>query len=576
MVQRPSSFTLLPYHTLRDIILYNSVYTMEPEESDEHFLHFHVVSPPIVASQVCRSWRYALLSDSMMWTCISMPDMKPSCIMELLRRSGPSLLNVFIKLQNDHRLGCHGTLSTLSAVFLEIHRFKVLHLQVNPGIFCGPQLEPGVLGGMIQRALSYLKRPAPKLQTFFAWYSDALEGLDETKFLKTLFSKNAPNLKHIHHRLSHDIVDCSLFYNLTELHLALFGLHPIDSGRFLNLLRASPRLKLLRVHNSWDWHRGLPIVKVSSRHRVKLPHLQILVLEVNYAVALLLLVFKHVTFPSNVKWQITARYKSVSRMLRYVPRVPFTSLHIELTDVLALTFRERSSPDYINHFKHNKLVYRYEDFIDLMDFWDPLKEFIESLNITHLSYEVDPPYYISPEDLFEFDATRTIIAPLSGNLESLTITFKKKDDDEDDTSSDGKDDSSLSYLTEFIPNLGASLALEYSMNTTTADNINSNATQDPDLGLVPTSWGGCRFINPKLVASTGTSVFPYPRLQELHVELPGALKEIDAVMLCACVSTRRREGYPLRIFVRCAEIKESAKSILERDDVRASVDLVTV
>ena len=574
------SFTRLSYDVLREIILYDSVYTMEPDERDEPPLHFHVVSPPIVASHVCRSWRHALLSDSTMWTCLSIPNMKPSGVMELLRRSGSSLLSVFIKLKNDRRLDCVDTLSMLSAVFRELHRFKVLHMQINPESYGDTQLKPGVLKRLVRQALSYLLRqPAPKLQTFFVWYTYVLDGPHKTNFLKTLFSGNAPNLKHIHHQISGDLgeIGCPLFHDLSELHLSL--IRPVNTDHFLEFLELSPRLNFLRVHINYHHDDVLSYVETSKR-RVNLPNLQTLVLEVNHAVEVMDLIFANVTFPSSVKWQVTTQYmesfEDASHVFQYLPRpqVPFTSLYVQLTNILAFTFEEKPLSNHTDYFNRHKLGYAYSDFIELMDLWHPLMKLIESYVITHLSFEVDPPYYISPEKLFEFDVYPIIIAPLSSNLESLTVTYKKKIYGED-SFSDGKYNPCLSYLSEFMPNLGASLASEYSMNTSTTDSM--KPTSDPDLDLVPTSSRFRPPINRELVASTGTSAFPYPRLQELHVELPGALKEIDAVMLCACVSTRRREGYPLRIFVRCAQITESAKSILGHDDdIRVSVNPVTM
>lgn len=224
-------------------MLYTYVFALEL--SEEAKFDVEVLAPPIIASHVCRSWRRALLSDATMWTCIVFPDMNPEWIVELLRRSDSSLLNVFLSAEKRDEWNYDESESVLTAIFQHIHRFKFLRVQVNvweQGPLPPPSDSELVLA---QLAVSYLQRPAPKLQTLSFWYNyldwyDYLDNVPDSTpdyaVIKKLFSGDAPRLKRMHHRLSRNLMelDCPLFHNLSEMRLTL--LFNLNFSRFLDLL----------------------------------------------------------------------------------------------------------------------------------------------------------------------------------------------------------------------------------------------------------------------------------------------------------------------------------------------------
>lgn len=128
-----NSAVRFPYDVLREIVLHAHIYTFKPGRDDPNIL-LQLPSPPIVASHVCRSWRYSLLSDTSMWTCLLIPQMKPDGILELLRRSGSAPLNVFLKLEHSRELEHENVSHMLFSLFQQIHRFRLLYVYVYPCI----------------------------------------------------------------------------------------------------------------------------------------------------------------------------------------------------------------------------------------------------------------------------------------------------------------------------------------------------------------------------------------------------------------------------------------------------------
>lgn len=180
---------------------------MNPNQT---FMQYH--PPQSHPTFVARSWRRTLLSDSTIWTCLVIPEMKHDRIMELLRRSGSSLLNVYVKLKfrGYHELKAYDDISNvLSTIFQEIHRFKVLHLRIDKDF---RDTSYHLLQTSVRQVLSFIQRPAPQLRTFCFLHSNL--PIDEI-FLNTLFSGDAPNLKNIH--LAFLELNCPLFHDLPEL-----------------------------------------------------------------------------------------------------------------------------------------------------------------------------------------------------------------------------------------------------------------------------------------------------------------------------------------------------------------------
>ena len=578
MNQNSSPFSSLPYDIFRKIIFNAYAYTPEPEEYDEPLLLLDVVSPPILASHVCRSWRRALLSDPIMWTCVLIPKIKPNGIRELLRRSASALLDVFLKLKDhpNYDMDYVEMAKVLSSLFQKVHRFRILHMQVDP-LLSEDQLEPDFVQALLIRR--YLSQPAPNLQMFFFWCPDLHEII-----LDTLFSGNAPNLKHICHRFSASLkeISCPLFHDLSELHFSFPEESTMEFGLFLDFLKLSPRLVLLHVYIDSDRYDMSEIFKSEliefypdepDSPRVNLPNLQMLVLEVNLTVDFVDLILENVTFPSSVKWQITSQYllESVDspQTLQLMSRAHFTCVRIWIAHGQAgrLSFEENTDPKntirFNNWFNNNKLMYLSRDMSDLMDIWGASTKSFGLSDLTSLVIYVELEYSAQMEQ-YECQVFPAIIASMS-SLESLTIRYKH-------TPFFQHDQPSLSPLSELIPE--DFTALEPSPEPECTRNL----TQDLKCLALVDSEEELSSTNPNVITSA-PSVCPCPHLRELYVELDGPLTETDVAKLCTCARRRREKGYPLRIFVRCVKVRgvESMRRLLQEDgDISVSVVPIAV
>lgn len=239
------------------------------------------------------------------------PQMECDWIKELLRRSNSSLLSVFLELNEaeEPEHNNNKTPETLFFLLQQTHRFKLLRLEIS--LLDGPSL--GCLEPLVQLVSSHLEKPALALRTFSFWCNgfndpDSELNLDRGHPV-TLFPRDAPNLKRLHHRLSIDLREsvCPAFHNLSELHLTL--LFDINFDRFLDLLEASPHLKVLLIKVDWDSLDVTTILESFNRNRtVCLPCLNKLALNVNHTVELIPLVFNHVIIPSDIGWDIVSPY----------------------------------------------------------------------------------------------------------------------------------------------------------------------------------------------------------------------------------------------------------------------------
>lgn len=560
-----SALSHFPCEILKEIMYYAYVYIPKSEGYNKPQIDLEAISLPVLASHVCRSWRRTLLSDSTIWTCLSIPDMKRDMIMELIQRSGSSLLSVYVKLKlsGNRELKVYGDIShVLSTIFQQIHRFKVLHLQIDTNLRY-PSCD--LLEELVLQVLSFIQRPAPQLRTFCFLNSDLPIG---RIFLNTLFSRDAPNLKNIHHMPSHDFLElnCPLFHNLSELYLSLPECFTPKFRHFLNLLEVSPRLRLLFVDLGW---KEVPFE--TSCCMVDLPCLQRLVLIAHITIKIVELILECVKLPSTTKWDIGAHFLSEPEesptLDCLVYQAHFTSLDITLTyhGPIYLLLKEQNGfgPFYTNQFNDSCLEYSYDGPSVLLEFWDSLQPIIVSSAITHIkfAYQVCMP----PSDR----ACTVLSAILRSvdNLECLTIEHKP----EPLLAIDGRTSISA-CLSVLVPNPERVAAFEYAGITPST----KEPTQDPVLDFIPVDSEDDDSGGLMTSTSEGTSdfswshrrsiiayAFPCPRLCKLIVEMDSLLDMVNAVMFCVLYSRYREEGYPLQIFVSCPGTEKGVESILQ-------------
>lgn len=569
--------TRLPFEILREIVLFAYVYIPEPyEPKDEHELDLQVVSPPITASHVCRSWRYHLLSDSTLWTCILIPQIKPNGIMELLRRSerSPSL-NIFILLRDNRALNSDDTPNIFHPLFENIRRFETLHVVVNAtdDDYLSRPNSPDYLQSYTTQILSLIQQPAPKLKTFRFWYENPRHPLQET-YLDTLFSGEALNLERLQHRFSDDFreLSCPLFHNLSELYITIVQTvlqTVVDFGRFLDLIELSPNLELLWFYGDWASQVDISSEFPPSRE-VQLPFLKRLMLDVSHVIEFRDLLLSHVVVPGDIKWWISTRQSIYlyyqdehfsQAFLDLLPTTRFTSLQIQFRvrdeSLVSVAFEEEHrGPVYLNQFEHKKLVYLYDNIYDLMELWDPLMLHLEpSCHVTHL--------YLEFEASLEYWKIFPKIFGSMWNLEYLTIKqnptlYPPPSPHTDDV------DPYLGCLSALIPSPEKLAAWEYKgYNTNTKNVTDEISILDSDLDSIDSDSDDSDSTNQSdyVPSLTLTIAFPCLFLKELAIELK-FLTKAHASVLLVCYKRRREEGYPLRIIVRCEEMEEGVEHIL--------------
>lgn len=198
--------------------------------------------PPFVASQVCRTWRHALLSDPTMWTCIRIPQMKPDGVKEMLHRSARAPLHVFVDTGCYYRvISCMVFAhlpGTLRLIFEHIGRFRTLHIELF-------KTHISSVAGLVGQVLPYLSRPAPLLRSFYLRVQGG-ELFEDEAFVQTLFSGHPPNLQHVYRRISagfDEVLRSPLFRNLSSLHFDLEAEKKLHFDSVLDILELSPVLK---------------------------------------------------------------------------------------------------------------------------------------------------------------------------------------------------------------------------------------------------------------------------------------------------------------------------------------------
>lgn len=549
----------VPYDILREIILLSNMYIPKPEEIDEPELDLHLVSPPIAASHVCRSWRYDLVSDPFMWTCLLIPQIKPSGIIEILRRSGSAPLNVFLIIKHPYRQDHYDRAGVLKALFRQIHRFKILHLQVNIWGYYRPRTSSvNHLEILIQTVLPYLRQPAPNLETLRFWYKNTSR-LDQT-FLTTLFSGEAPNLKQIHYRPSFDFREssCSLFHNLSELYLTVPA-HTIELSHLLDFIGLSPHLKLLRVYR--DGGSAIAYQFPSSFRKVNLPFLERIILEVDCTSELVDLILECVTFSRHTNWHITVqhqRYNDSPHLPELVSRAHFATFRILFNQYrgVDLTLKEEEhGPQYLNQFSRNKLVFMFDGadhFAMLLDTASPYIETLSSITYFDLVFES------TVESTVFLKILRTM-----QNLKSLTVRQKTVGPYYD------AEEPCVSCLSALIPLLS-------NINTGITEKAEPNPSQEPYLSsLSILSLEDNAPFTDSIPSAPTSAALLCPLLHELTVELSDSLNKVHASMLRVCSDGRRKEAYPLRILVRCPDIEEGVESMIqtgENDTIHVLID----
>lgn len=317
----------------------------------------------------------------------------------------------------------------------------------------------------------------------------------------------------LHHGPSIDFRElrCPLFHNLSELSFTLDHSMNIDFGLLLDLLALSPRLRLLYLHIDHYYDNVCVSFERFTGRTVNLPYMQRLVLEVNRPAELVNLILEHVTLPLNLKWRITSQHVSEfansPALLQCLSQARFISQHIRLNveDFALVSFEEEPGPSHINQFNHNKLMFMFEDLLDLIGSWDSLMHSIEPSRITHLNL-VFLEWLESGNNI----AIPTILTSMT-NLETLDITENEVL---------GNKKTFLYCLSILLP--GQTLAPDWS------------------------DWIPINTDNTSITPS-----FPSPFLREITIKMKHLLEEIEAVMIRKCSEKRREGGYPLRILAHC-------------------------
>lgn len=513
--------TRLPYDILRQITVYAYEYIPRALEPDGTELDLQLVSPPIPASHVCRSWRYALLSDPSVWSVLIIPRIRPSGVLELLRRSGSALLNVIFVMRSHIKADYDD--NTISSLLSQIYRFKLLQVEINSSHVLELS-DP--LHKSIQQVLAGLRRPAPQLETFRFWYNNFGLPLEDT-FLNTLFSKEAPNLKHLRHELSYDFreLNCPLFRDLSELQLSLPYSLTLDFGRFLDLLALSPCLKLFRLYTAWEWFVRSSVDSSTSGRKVNLPCLKRLDLEVNTSVDLLILILEHIVPSPDFNWYFDFQYQPnlTDSLSQTLYQAHFTSLHITFTDAdfIYVSFQENTHHQFYN----NKLVYSHENATELLFLWDGLMQSVSTSSITHLDIEVDGP--------LEQTALSTILSSLR-DLISLSIKQLFSTD--------------VDVVESCVLCL---LGLTLVQSEAEASDSHASHTWNFELDFLPRS-------SEELLC---------PRLIELTMELSKSqFTKKHASLIRTCYDLRRKTDRILEISVRCHTIEDGVESVLQSNN----------
>lgn len=488
-----------------------------------------VLAPPVTASQVCRSWRHSLLSDPAMWTCLVLAETDPKWILELLRRSKSAPLNVFVHLNDACESGFKDTLDMITTLFGQIHRFAVLRLQIDDW---GYPLFETLFRSSISVIMSSIQRPAPMLQTFsYSYgYPQVDEENDPDTVIEHLFSGFAPNLKRVHYRFpmySQEIRGAA-FSNVLELYLALPWIMKPDF--FLNVLEASPRLKMLHMRSRdevcVDFH------EVFDR-RIHLPHLETLVLDVPYALYNIVESFMiHTTFPSNIKWQISVFHSSYNsqelpHLLQFLSQTRLTYIHAQISAFSCFRF-ETSAPTLPGRAQplDKTLIYTYYPEDELTGLWNPMMHVVNSY-ITHV--ELEPDGLLSGYGIIPF-----VFARLT-RLESLTICSAKLSP----------------HDTNNIP-LKCLVALLLGSK-------NIEGSTDP-----PQNQSDA-------LASQPQAAIPCPRLHTVTLQLRNSLNTEHVEIITKCLRIRREMGHPLGISLFCPEVYEAALQILEQSKLGGTI-----
>lgn len=515
----------ISYDVLREIMLYADENT-PIMGLDEPFFDIKLLVPPITVSHVCSSWRRALLSDPTMWTCLLVNTMKPNGIMELLRRSGSAPLTVVLHLNNACEMGYKEILAMLSALFEQIHRFSALYMRIELWDNRYPFSE--IMKASVGVIMSSFQRPAPTLQTLSFSYSHFGIGRNfnpEYAAITDLFTGNAPNLKRVHHRLSREFREphSAAFNNISELYLTPPFLMWFDS--LLDLLAASPYLKLFHFHDIF--HDVQVISDPSSERKVHLPHLEKLKLEVNTTAEISDLFMKHVTFPSNTIWHISipclpdfVKWPSLRQLLS---QARFTDLDTRISPQSGSFSFAEDPTDNRPHV--NIFTCQYSTVEELRSLWQPMIRILKSSHITRMD--------LQPDDLRNDDRLLQIIFAEMSNLKSLIIgsTWKSPAD----------------------TNMARIMCLKALITET--DGTNSvGSLVEPDSESADTSA-----LDP---ASQFGLQMPIlcPMLRTVELVLWAPLQTEQTEIISKCSDVRRKIGYPLQIW---ANYPRTDKGVLE-------------
>lgn len=520
-----SFFDRIPYDIFRQIILYSYATHVLLDES--YGAYESLLLPPIEASHVCRSWRHALVADQVMWTFISFPDVGPEGVMELLHRSGSWALSVCIRFGGSGWFKIKDDTSTrnmLSALFDHLHRFKLLCLRINLTY----EQAPVSLGLQV---LSYIRHPAPQLETF-VFLHDSLDYTLREHLWKSdrLFSGYAPRLKCMHSQLIlHSYERHSpVLHNLTELSLFIpfsFSDNPDD---ILDILGSSPKLKFLDLRMDSDREWPVILQHAPTRH-VVLPDLQKLIIE-EYYTNLIVLVLGNVTFNSDAEWHFAARdsmtyiNRPPSTLPQVLLEVPFTFLRFRFSsddEVEMLLEEKRAIHCDHNQTNRNTLVLRQRRVYDLqvVDFWN-----ISAMKSVNLSYVTRAVFEFEGSAQFTTAIFPTFLASLT-RVESLLVKYNTNP-----------------FERHFDPSLSFLMTLAVGV-----EQIVQKQQVNPSKASVDLLW---RQLYPREGPSPDWPLPSCLHLRELIVDVPKRLTKSQREILHACSRRRFERGYAVRILIR--------------------------
>ena len=195
----------------------------------------------VAATQVCRGWRYSLISSPSLWTCF---QFKFSCdcnrTLTYLERSGSAPIDVYVNTNWVQDL------DVLKYLAPHIGRTRSLTIHASYGV---------------HDATLLLCNPAPLLQHLEIYASEGIIHLSDD-----FLGRQAPSLRSIRFNYIYPKLETLLpLPNLTEFHLSLpSGTGPLRMGTLFQFFSSSPLLQKIGINVSDPVVHDIPPGQVIS------------------------------------------------------------------------------------------------------------------------------------------------------------------------------------------------------------------------------------------------------------------------------------------------------------------------